>query len=1232
MWTKRNSAYGKALIIALVLSLCWITILPLGEVSAAPGWYNAYWRYRRAIILSNSGAALSNYQMKIELNAGNFDFSKARTSGQDLRFTKSDEVTLMSHFIESYSQAGQTATVWVKVPSLAASNDTTIYVYYGNSTAASTSSVDNVFQLYDNFALTGQPDNLDKVSRVGTALTPGLSTAWDALIRERMSVLYDTDDSTYKAWYSGHEWHNDPGPDEATSDIGYAYSADGITWSKHGDAVMDSGWQDQDPSVVKVGNTFYMYVETTDRPAWPSLDTYRYTSLDGINWSAGAMVKDQAGTPLVWVEGVNSWHMLYEDMVTRGGANVFPINHATSADGITWIDDASNPVVPAEDGIDSCPDGIYKDASNYYHLYYHGGDLPRNVYARSTFPNNLTAWTTMAKPFYPRQYESFVPLKVGNEMWFYAWNTGAYLHLENEYDGILPNPPYGYGYTDGRDLSGYSRFKGYDAGNSLNTSKWDKKIRSGDGSSAAWNFNPDGIEISPGEEESVQSASLLSKATFTGDIIIEIRKKLIGNSYADVSLGTCANDATDIIDEAGGYTEWHHTALKKGYTWMYNQVNNPSSCIRRANDVGVTATNISGDFDPGEATQGVFNDHELTLRSNGYVEWKIDGAVVASATDATYATTAKKLMITQGQYKPNTTTGNYRGGQTVVDSVRVRKYAVAVPTYAVNAEEETTAPPSGSISINSGAASTTSAAVQLTLSASDPFDSASLIQMQISNSSAFVGALWEPYVTSRSWTLEGGYGARTVYARFKNSRGYVSGAKEDAIAYQASTNPWDSYTGPNGEMHISPTWYLAEGSTDWGFSDYISVVNPNSTPVTCKVTYMTTAGPIVKNPNPTIPANAQLTINPADDLGPKDFSTLVECLENKPIAVDRTMTWIGAGQTVEEGHNSMGVTKPSKEWGMAEGSSKWGFETWLLIQNPNATTDATVTVTYMIEGEGPKTVNHNVPKASRASFNMKDDIGEKDASIKVESNVPVIPERAMYRNNRREGHDSVGTTTPATNYYLAEGCAGYGFTTYILIQNPNSTPTNVDVTYMTGAGPVPVPTFSMPASSRKTINVNSTATLPNPDFSTRVHGSQPIIAERAMYWDNGTGESCHDSIGLAAPHRAFYLPDGQSSAGRDTWTLVQNPNDTPTEVEIRYLTPTGAGNVVFYEYIPASSRMSFEMKRDLPNSRAAIVVVSQTTGNNIMVERSMYWGGADQRGGGTDTVGGFMDATMNGVL
>ena len=276
----------------------------------------------------------------------------------------------------------------------------------------------------------------------------------------------------------------------------------------------------------------------------------------------------------------------------------------------------------------------------------------------------------------------------------------------------------------------------------------------------------------------------------------------------------------------------------------------------------------------------------------------------------------------------------------------------------------------------------------------------------------------------------------------------------------------------------------------------------------------------------------------------------------------------------------------------------------------------------MIEGEGPVTVSKNVPANSRASFNMADDIGAKDASIKVQSAVPVIPERSMYRNARREGHVSIGTTTPAADYYLAEGTTDWGFTTYVLVQNPNDAPAEVTVTYMAADGPKPQAPFVMAPNSRRTIRVNDA--LPAADFSTLVHGSAPIIAERAMYWGAGTpaGEACHDSIGLAEPHGTFYLPDGETSNGRETYVLVQNPNPVDVTVRVTYFTPTGSNNPSFTDTVPANSRRTYSMADKLPSSRASAVVECETDGMKIMVERAMYW---NARGAGTNTIGGFSD-------
>lgn len=423
------------------------------------------------------------------------------------------------------------------------------------------------------------------------------------------------------------------------------------------------------------------------------------------------------------------------------------------------------------------------------------------------------------------------------------------------------------------------------------------------------------------------------------------------------------------------------------------------------------------------------------------------------------------------------------------------------------------------------------------------------------------------------------------------------------------------------------TWYLPEGTNAWGFNTYITIENPNTDAVTAKLTYMDPNAPasgkgIAATRTITLPALSQTTVSSMSDIGPVDFSTKVECLQGKSIAVDRTMFWTGPGYAPSQSgyHSSIGATSPSKTWYLPEGSSAWGFETWTLIENPNAS-PASVKLTYMTETGGAKVLKKTVPAYSRATYNMAKDIGAADSSVQVSSDTPVVAEESMYKNNRREGSNSIGATTPADDYFLAEGATGYdvGFTTYILIQNPQNTPTQVNLTYQTASGEVAGPSFTMPPNSRKTARVNDT--LPaNTSVSTQVHGSQPIVAERSMYWDNGTGTAFHASIGLPSPHMTFYMPDGQTSNGWETWTLVENPNPGAVTVLITYLPQNGGKTVSFTDEIPPNTRSSYNMADKIPSGRASIMVQSLDGARPVVVERSMY---KNNRGAGTDTVGGI---------
>ncbi len=115
-----------------------------------------------------------------------------------------------------------------------------------------------------------------------------------------------------------------------------------------------------------------------------------------------------------------------------------------------------------------------------------------------------------------------------------------------------------------------------------------------------------------------------------------------------------------------------------------------------------------------------------------------------------------------------------------------------------------TVPPTGTIKINNGAASTTSLNVTLNLSASD--SRSGMSQMQFSNDNS-TWSTPEAYATTKSWTLTSGNGTKTVYAKYKDKAGNWSGAISDTInlTLADTTPPTGSITINNNAVYTTST-------------------------------------------------------------------------------------------------------------------------------------------------------------------------------------------------------------------------------------------------------------------------------------------------------------------------------------------------------------------------------------------------------------------------------------------
>jgi len=109
-------------------------------------WWDTSWTKRKKIIIQeNSGNDLTDYQVKLTVS---YD-SDMQSDFDDLRFIDPYGNEL-DYWMEGYT-ASTSATVWVKIPSIPKNSTTTIYMYYGNATATSSSDPDSTFVFFDSF-------------------------------------------------------------------------------------------------------------------------------------------------------------------------------------------------------------------------------------------------------------------------------------------------------------------------------------------------------------------------------------------------------------------------------------------------------------------------------------------------------------------------------------------------------------------------------------------------------------------------------------------------------------------------------------------------------------------------------------------------------------------------------------------------------------------------------------------------------------------------------------------------------------------------------------------------------------------------------------------------------------------------------------------------------------------------------------------------------------------------
>ena len=325
---------------------------------------------------------------------------------------------------------------------------------------------------------------------------------------------------------------------------------------------------------------------------------------------------------------------------------------------------------------------------------------------------------------------------------------------------------------------------------------------------------------------------------------------------------------------------------------------------------------------------------------------------------------------------------------------------------------------------------------------------------------------------------------------------------------------------------------------------------------------------------------------------------------------------------------------PAITYFLSEGATGSFFDTDVLITNPNEI-DAPVTLTFSKENGEQVVKTQTIPAKSRVTVHVDTIPGLEatSASTRVtsETGLPLIVERSMFWDQSYyAGSTGSAVDRPAQDWLFAEGSQGF-FQTFVLVINPNTTAADVTFTFFRESDTPVTKTITVPASTRLTLDCGSVPEIVNRSFGIAVHGTQPIMAERSMYfgttdkrlWSGGT-----ESAGVSTTSTHWFMAEGATGGFFTTFVLLSNPGVQDAHVTFQYLLDTG-DTITVQKLVPAHARLTTNIgAEDDQRLRNAAVSTVVTSDQSIIAERSMYWLGAAQPWGEGHNSFGVVDAGL----
>jgi hypothetical protein len=280
-------------------------------------------------------------------------------------------------------------------------------------------------------------------------------------------------------------------------------------------------------------------------------------------------------------------------------------------------------------------------------------------------------------------------------------------------------------------------------------------------------------------------------------------------------------------------------------------------------------------------------------------------------------------------------------------------------------------------------------------------------------------------------------------------------------------------------LHLNATFYFADIPTGSAGSSWLSILNPQATSANVVVNYFA-QGAIQNTQTLIVPPQSRGTIEPGNlNLPFPHIAAIVQ--SDQQILVERPSYFsVADGYNVSGAADIVGVPGTAKTWYFAEGQAQSITATFpvpavqenLIIANPDAANDATVTITLRSSSgaasDPTDTQNYQVKVPARsqtiwnvnAHNNFTGATPDMSAEVTSTTGPNIIVQRQMYStyqgtntdafNNQPSWSaqtvtDAFGATTPTNAYSFAEGYAATGYNEWLALFNTTGGDEHINV-------------------------------------------------------------------------------------------------------------------------------------------------------------------------------------------